>query len=301
MEGACWQVGTEANISVYFDKWISRGECILASSTKTLQSHSLVESLKDHHGGWNQDLICDSFSKQEADAILSIPLFDCLGGDRLIWHHTNSGIYTIKSGYWIATRKAGFGQASSSNGRPSCWKKNWDLNIPGKIKHFCWKTLWDWLPYRLNLVSHDNLDTISTTDLEHMVVLSWRIWYRRNKLIHDESYMSDVMVVDWARDYLDKYQKANANARSHTTTPRPTAKWSPPPDSCIKVNTNASIMSSHGIVGMRIVCRDSSRVVLAFAGCPMKAMFDPLIFELKALLKGVTLAMRFWYTSIVLE
>lgn len=51
----------------------------------------------DESGGlWNKDLI------EEAHIILSMPLSRSGCTNKLIWHYTKNGLYTVKSGYLIA-------------------------------------------------------------------------------------------------------------------------------------------------------------------------------------------------------
>lgn len=70
--------------------------------------------------------------------------------DELIWHHTTSGIYSVKSGYWTAKLKqeqemsirAEPGSSSSHRSR-DLWKGLWNLKLPLKLTIFMWKFLQD--------------------------------------------------------------------------------------------------------------------------------------------------------------
>ncbi|KAG5630761.1 hypothetical protein H5410_002478 [Solanum commersonii] len=42
------------------------------------------------------------FEAEDVNAILSIPISIAGSNDRLIWHHTKTGNYEVKSGYYIA-------------------------------------------------------------------------------------------------------------------------------------------------------------------------------------------------------
>lgn len=70
--------------------------------------------------------------------------------DELIWHHTTSGIYSVKSGYWTAKLKqeqemsirAEPGSSSSHRSR-DFWEGLWNLKLPLKLTIFMWKFLQD--------------------------------------------------------------------------------------------------------------------------------------------------------------
>ncbi|KAL5797846.1 hypothetical protein ACOSQ2_002666 [Xanthoceras sorbifolium] len=72
--------------------------------------------------------------------------------DRLCYHYTTSGEYSVKSGSrigrWLAAPASSLGGSSTA----SWWKCLWGLNFPQKIKVFLWRTCNDWISTKLNLV-----------------------------------------------------------------------------------------------------------------------------------------------------
>uniref|UniRef100_A0A494G9K2 Reverse transcriptase domain-containing protein n=1 Tax=Solanum lycopersicum TaxID=4081 RepID=A0A494G9K2_SOLLC len=62
--------------------------------------------------------------------------------DYLGWHYTDTGLYTVKSGYWLATHLHGDEpRALPPAGDPHLKRSIWKTTTAPKIKHFLWKML----------------------------------------------------------------------------------------------------------------------------------------------------------------
>ena len=62
-----------------------------------------------------------------------MPISKLLKEDRLVWHYTKSGIYTVKSGYGLAhelTKEVVWGPTTTAL-KTHAWK----IKAPPKIKH----------------------------------------------------------------------------------------------------------------------------------------------------------------------
>lgn len=85
------------------------------------------------------------FNPEEARIILCMPLshFGC--SDRLNWHYTQDGIYSVKSGYLVAQEMnmngelGRRGQSSCDATKDTIWMAVWWLRVPPKLRHFIWK------------------------------------------------------------------------------------------------------------------------------------------------------------------
>ncbi|CAL1396620.1 unnamed protein product [Linum trigynum] len=96
-----------------------------------------VVELFDHiRGGWCIQSLQERFSLDVVHAILAIPLPRLGMEDRLIWHDTTNGVFSVKSAYHLAVlvdRQEGtWSQVVSWMDRTS-WMRMWALKIPPKL------------------------------------------------------------------------------------------------------------------------------------------------------------------------
>jgi hypothetical protein len=98
-------------------------------------------------------LINSNFNVDEAKVIQNIPLSPLQPRDKLIWHGTSNGVFSVRSAYhmeveWQEARKSG----PSEPGREEVvWKTCWQLNIPNAVKMFLWKAGHNIIPTKTNL------------------------------------------------------------------------------------------------------------------------------------------------------
>ena len=99
-----------------------------------------------------------NFQKEDAEAILRIPLSRRHIKDSVMWLHTQKGTYTVNSSYHVAAQlvKEEKNWVESSRGSPSnkVWENLWKLRIPNKIKVFAWRAGLNILPSKENLFRH---------------------------------------------------------------------------------------------------------------------------------------------------
>ena len=72
-----------------------------------------------------------------------------------MWLYTTKGIYSVKSGYYVATqilRGADWAESSRGHSGTKVWVELWKLKVPNKIKVFGWRECQNILPTRENLV-----------------------------------------------------------------------------------------------------------------------------------------------------
>ncbi|KAK3224166.1 hypothetical protein Dsin_011191 [Dipteronia sinensis] len=73
-KGLRWRVGDGTLIRIYKDKWIPRQSTFKILSQPLLGSEATVEQILSPSGGWNDALIAQSFTKDDVEAIQSIPI-----------------------------------------------------------------------------------------------------------------------------------------------------------------------------------------------------------------------------------
>ena len=88
---------------------------------------------------WKRELIIEKFHKDDADAILRIPLSQRHTLDVVVWQHNKQGVYSVISGYHVARQiQKNEHVAETSTGPVSgkIWTTLWKTNVPNKIKVF---------------------------------------------------------------------------------------------------------------------------------------------------------------------
>jgi hypothetical protein len=148
-------IGNGSSVRIWGDNWLPRsspGQVI--SPRNYFPADAKVSSLIDlPRRKWKERVINHVFLPLEASLILGIPLSLQAAQDKIIWPHTPSGIFSIRSAYhFLLTVHQGDTPSSSNNSTgPGLWNKIWDLPIPPKIRHFLWRASRDALPTKSNL------------------------------------------------------------------------------------------------------------------------------------------------------
>jgi len=109
-------------------------------------------------GGWDVQLVHDTFWPEDANEILRIPIDDRME-DWPAWHFDSKGLFSVKSAYKLAVarRDALAHMDASTSGTVSNregefqWHKIWQLKVPNKIQMFIWHLAHNNLPVKRNL------------------------------------------------------------------------------------------------------------------------------------------------------
>ncbi|KAM1763521.1 hypothetical protein ACFX11_002859 [Malus domestica] len=125
---------------------------------------------------WKEEVISAGFNQDEVRQILSIPLSKSGCCDKLVWHYTVNGDYSVKTGYPTKLN------SSSGSAAITLWRHRF----------------WSCSPLHLNsrelagadfLGSWDKICTrVKNTDkgeeiLQKFVFSLWRLWKNRNELV----------------------------------------------------------------------------------------------------------------------
>jgi hypothetical protein len=125
-----------------------------------------VDELMDPiNGGWDEQLVRDTFWMEDAEAILSIPIGEGVP-DRPAWHFDSKGLFSVKSAYKVAVqhrdneagRNAEVSVRGGTVGAQSPWHKIWQLKVPNKVQMFLWHFIYNSLPMRNNLKKMEDQD-----------------------------------------------------------------------------------------------------------------------------------------------
>ena len=156
-KGGCWRVGNGSSIRVTRDSWIPNHPTHKVLHPPHVEEWEWrVSDLIDWWvKAWDRELIVDAFHRKDAEAILRIPLSHRLVSDAMIWLHTKSGEYMVRSRYHIAQliqkQEKDVGESSKLEGGSQVWAKVWKMKVPNKIRVFAWRACQNILPTCENL------------------------------------------------------------------------------------------------------------------------------------------------------
>jgi hypothetical protein len=152
--GCIWRVGNGDSINIWQDPWIPnspnrkiitpRGACLLTKVSELIDPVS---------GGWDHDLIHQNLHPIDATRILQIPLHYDAFEDFISWHGTRSGLFSVRSAYHVEWRHQFNGVtcrsliSGTSLNNPT-WKILWKLDVPAKVKIYCWRIMHGVLPLK---------------------------------------------------------------------------------------------------------------------------------------------------------
>ncbi|KAF5444913.1 hypothetical protein F2P56_034005 [Juglans regia] len=162
-EGMRWRVGNGQHIRIWGDKWMpTPSSYMVQSPVSSLGQEAFVADLIDETSGcWKYDLVRETFNREEAALICTLPVSRMSLVDKLFWGPAKNGLFSVKSAYYVAMelkRQLG-GEPSAEKGSDMVWKNMWKLNIPNYIKVFLWRALTNCLPTKDNLLRRKLVDS----------------------------------------------------------------------------------------------------------------------------------------------
>ncbi|KAL0345896.1 UNVERIFIED_CONTAM: hypothetical protein Sradi_4420900 [Sesamum radiatum] len=102
--GMRWQVGSGCSIHIWKDRWIPRPLSFQVITTpNTLSEEATVNELLTTDGDWNEDLLRAIFRGDDVNAIVGISQAHGRP-DLQRWHYEKTGIYSVKSAYWLISK-----------------------------------------------------------------------------------------------------------------------------------------------------------------------------------------------------
>ena len=157
LKGCYWRVGDGSNISVLNDRWIPNHPTnrVIHPPGDEEWEWRVSELIDPNLKWWRRELIAERFHKDDAEAILRIPLSHRHTLDVVVWQHNKQGVYSVRSGYHVARQIMNDEHRVETSTGPvggKLWTTIWKTNVPNKIKVFSWRACHDILPTRANLV-----------------------------------------------------------------------------------------------------------------------------------------------------
>uniref|UniRef100_A0A0A8ZJY0 Reverse transcriptase zinc-binding domain-containing protein n=1 Tax=Arundo donax TaxID=35708 RepID=A0A0A8ZJY0_ARUDO len=168
-EGIIWRIGNGRSVNIWSDPWIPRN---ITRKPITPRGASLLSRVEDLinpiTGDWDEQLVKDTFWKEDAQAILNIPT-RTEDEDWPAWHYDQKGLFSVKSAYKVAVERRDRCMKSDASGsglknykeNDFKWNKIWELGVQNKTKMFLWRVAHNSLPVKRNIEKRGvQLDTV---------------------------------------------------------------------------------------------------------------------------------------------
>ena len=127
--GTYWRIGNGRHIRVLNEAWIPNHITNrVLHPTFNIEEGMMVAKLMDPDSrGWDREVIWQNFHREDAEAILRVPLSYRDIADIVVWSGEKSGVYSVKLGYREAQK---------------AWMElNWLECSRGVVGGEVWKTL----------------------------------------------------------------------------------------------------------------------------------------------------------------
>ena len=155
-QGSRWIVGNGRSLKIWSSRWLPRPGSFrpILGSLDADDDLSVADFIDTEAGCWREELVCQTFLPINVDIILQIPLCTSWPDDKLIWHYSADGVFSVRSAYHLLRSKLRPDIPSSSSGLgQALWKRVWRLNVPPRIRLFGWRLGIGVLPTRGNIAS----------------------------------------------------------------------------------------------------------------------------------------------------
>lgn len=155
-KGAQWRVGNGKDISIWGKAGLPSVSIPRVNNPMGIDFPEIKISLliNSHTRNWDMDLLQALFRLEEVKLIRSIPLGNVSTRDKIVWSHSQSSVYSVKSGYYFFSKDRYMLNDGSVSSKQSqkLWKLIWSLSVPAKVRNFMWRTTKNAIPVKTNLV-----------------------------------------------------------------------------------------------------------------------------------------------------
>ncbi|CAN1272704.1 hypothetical protein LINPERPRIM_LOCUS14692 [Linum perenne] len=85
---------------------------------------------------WDEELLHEVFDARDATIVSNLAITCYNKPDKLVWHYSKDGNYTVRSVYRLATERVVDKTYLHVHGK---WQSLWQVAVPPKVKHFVWR------------------------------------------------------------------------------------------------------------------------------------------------------------------
>ncbi|XP_062010699.1 uncharacterized protein LOC133727086 [Rosa rugosa] len=268
VQGSLWQIGDGEHVRAWVDPWVSgipnHIPTVLPSNVNTSikVSEFMTDSLT-----WNDVLVRNTFSVEDAEAILSIPLSTRIVEDRCVWKLERDGVFSVKTAYRKSFSLSPSRRPNTLTVNGEFWKKIWRGAIPSSARVHAWRVCNNILPSLERLAAkHVVLES-------QLCVLCEAEQEKRNNRVWEQKKSHAVDVALRACTRLAEFRVHNVRVPSvgqRTTV----TSWKHPPLGVLKANYDGSFNPETKRGGLGFVIRDSSGILIAGGARPLNNLLS---------------------------
>ncbi|CAN6724078.1 unnamed protein product [Malus baccata var. baccata] len=325
--GVRWRVGDGESINIRKDPWLPTPSTFLAKPLDNLEEIKVRDLIDPISKSWKEGVITEGFNRDEARTILSIPLSKSGCLDRLVWHYTVNGDYSVKTGYGVAMNlmengalgKKGRGASSVLRKNNLSWKRIWNLQCEFSHRFWFGSSLhinsyelvggdflesWDKI-----CTSTKNLDKAEEI-LQEVAFGLWRLWKNRNDVVFNGAHRQHLEVMMLWRKNIYEYREAMSlslksedqlTSKNLKSKQSPQLHWTKPKFGTIKVNTDAAWCSSSLRTGVGWVGRDFAGLLQAAGGTGSGFCHSAAAAEASAIRFALLACIEHGFHDIIIE
>jgi hypothetical protein len=143
---------------------------------------------------------------------------------------------------------------------------------------------------------------LSTEMLELFVVIAYKLWLRRNRVVFDDLVMHPSCLLKGAIEMLEDFRLSQKTESSIAIDRLATSsQWVKPSGGTVKINWDAALCPSKKIMGVGVVARDATGAVKAALCSSLPYVSDPSVAESLGARQAIVLGQKMGFPSIVLE
>ena len=141
-KGLRYCVGNGTQVNAWFDHWLPVHPPRPPQKTNEAPTTVMVsELLNSTHSDWDLAKLDAWIVQEDVEIVKNIKVCASADEDLVGWHYTKSGIYTVRSAYWLAQHTSDMNPPCPPPGNPELKQMIWKLKTAPKIQHFCWRML----------------------------------------------------------------------------------------------------------------------------------------------------------------
>ncbi|CAN6691212.1 unnamed protein product [Malus baccata var. baccata] len=301
--GLRWRVGNGKSINIRKDSWFPKPSTYKVIPKPNLDGTMVCDLIDPVTNSWRTDLIELGFQRGDVLPILSIPLSHAGIDDRLVWHYTTNGIFSVKTGSQTRS-KASFGDAATMLWRHVFWFCS-PLHLNSHAlegRDF----LESWSNFCAQVKERNNADDIR----QEFAFGLWRLWKNRNKVIFKGIFRQPLDILEAWRKSTSEYKDClvredddNRPRLSKTIKASETfcTKWQKPRFGTIKINSDAAWCKDKMRMGLGWLGRDFAGMLQAAGGIGSGFCHSAAAAEASAIRYALLACIEHGFNDIIIE